>query len=95
MKNRNELIQDALAFIEKSDSGYTPEIVADFVIQNKRIIALDNLRETVGMWCECCPVEVQQALHAIPGNDIQHPGHPFEEPDARMDRLQKQEPKNE
>lgn len=93
MKNRNELIQEAIAFLAQTDSGYTPELMVDFLIQHPAVKAFKNLREAVGCWCECCPVEVQRALHAIPDIEKHHNSHPFEEPDARMDRLRKQEAK--
>lgn len=84
---RDKIIPEAMRFIEASDHGYTPELVADFFLSHPLTVAYENLRETVGMWCECCPVEVQRALHAIPDIHIHHDDHPFEEPDARMERL--------
>ena len=87
MENRNDVIQDAIQFLERSESGYTPELMADFLLTYPTMKALDGLVEAVGMWCECCPVEVQRALHAIPDIEKTHGEHPFEEPDVRMDRL--------
>lgn len=42
------------------------------VCHNARYNALEELREIAGMYCERLPVEVQNALHAIPYNDKQH-----------------------
>lgn len=41
----------------------------------KRDDALENLREACGTYCERLPVEVAEALHAIPHGDKQHPAH--------------------
>ena len=39
---------------------------------NKRIDALENLREVAGMYCNRLPVEVGEALHAIPHIEKEH-----------------------
>lgn len=90
MDTRNQIIEQAIRFIDESQHGYTPELMTDFLLSNPTLRALENLRETVGMWCQSCPVEVQRALHAVPDVDKQHFAHTFEEPEQRMDRLRKQ-----
>ena len=39
---------------------------------NKRFDALENLREVAGMYCARLPVEVTEALHAIPFIEKEH-----------------------
>jgi hypothetical protein len=56
-----------------------------------QVAALENLEECVGMWCESCPVEVQEALHKLPWIYKVHYSHPFIEPDERMRRLTERE----
>jgi len=52
-----------------------------------KLSPLEELAETVGMWCEECPVEVQQVLHKIPDIEKQHYPHKFIEPDVRREAL--------
>lgn len=56
------------------DAGeYVP--LAEYLEATQELRALRELREVCGSYCERLPVEVREALHAIPGIEKTHPAH--------------------
>ena len=89
---RNQFIEEAIQYLDERGGSYTPELMADFLINHPRVVALENLRDAVGNWCESCRAEVQEALHAVPGIEITHFAHEIVEPEFRMQRLREKYP---